>query len=232
MMPHAWDGFDAYLFDIDGTLLHCRDAVHYFAFCSVLERVTARPMTLEGVLAHGNTDVGILRDAFRLAGIEERQWRPRLAELSEAMCDYVQRRERELCIDALPNVRRTLDYLREKGAVLGVATGNLRRIGELKLKHAGLLSCFQFAGWSDGLESRADVFRAAVEQARVIAGAGASACVIGDTPADVAAARANQLRVIAVATGIYSVDELAAEGPDLCVACMDELPLASQALPA
>jgi phosphoglycolate phosphatase len=148
------------------------------------------------------------------------------------MCDYVQRRERELCIDALPNVRRTLDYLREKGAVLGVATGNLRRIGELKLKHAGLLSCFQFAGWSDGLESRADVFRAAVGQARAVAGAGASICVVGDTPADIQAARAIGLHVIAVATGIYTVEMLTAKEPDLCVACMDELPLASQALPA
>jgi phosphoglycolate phosphatase-like HAD superfamily hydrolase len=232
MMPCAWDCFDAYLFDVDGTLLNCRDAVHYFAFCSALERVAGRPMTLEGVVAHGNTDVGILRDAFTLAGIEERRWRPRLAELTGAMCDYVQRRERELCVDALPGVRQVLDCLREKGAALGVATGNLRRIGEMKLKRAGLLSCFQFAGWSDGFESRADVFCAAVEQARSIAGAGALVCVVGDTPADIAAARANGLHIIAVATGIYNLDRLAAEEPDLCVGCLDELSQAPQVLPA
>jgi phosphoglycolate phosphatase len=232
MMSRAWDGFDAYLFDIDGTLLHCRDAVHYFAFCSVLERVAGRPMTLEGVVAHGNTDIGILRDAFRLGGIEDNLWRPRLDELTKSMCEYVQLRERELCIDALPNVRRTLDYLRKAKALLGIATGNLRHIGEMKLKRVGLLPYFQFAGWSDGFETRAQVFRAAVERARRIAGGGASICVIGDTPADIAAARANGLQVIAVATGIYTADILAAEKPDLCVACMDELPLTSQALPA
>jgi len=154
-MQRAWDAYDAYLFDIDGTLLHCRDAVHYFAFCNALERVAGRPMTLDGVVAHGNTDIGILRDAFGFAGIEEGLWRPRLDELTRTMCEYVKQRERELCIDSLPNVRRTLNYLRNKGAVLGVATGNLRGIGELKLKRAGLLSCFQFAGWSDGVESRA-----------------------------------------------------------------------------
>ncbi len=232
MKPRAWDSFDVYLFDIDGTLLHCRDAVHYFAFCSVLQRVVRRPMTLEGVVAHGNTDIGILRDAFRLAEIEEGLWRPRLTELTGAMCDYVQRRERELCIEALPNVGRVLDHLRDKGAVLGVATGNLRGIGELKLKRAGLLTRFQFAGWSDGFEDRADVFRAAVEGARSFAGAGASICAVGDTPADIIAARANGLSIIAVATGIYTVDVLASENPDLCVGCMDELLVASQALPA
>lgn len=232
MTPCAWDGYDAYLFDIDGTLLHCRDAVHYFAFCNALERVAGRRMTLEGVVAHGNTDVGILRDAFRLAGIEESLWRPRLDELTGAMCDYVQQRERELCVETLPNVRHTLDHLRDKGAVLGVATGNLRGIGELKLKRAGLLTCFQFAGWSDGFESRAEVFRAAVEQTRNIAGAGASVCVVGDTPADIVAAHANGLSIIAVATGIYTVDALAAQNPDLCVGCLNELLTVSQALPA
>ena len=231
-MQRAWDSYDAYLFDIDGTLLHCRDTVHYFAFCNVLERVAGRPMTLDGVVAHGNTDIGILRDAFNLAGVQEDLWRPRLDELTRTMCEYVKQREGELCIDVPPNVRRTLDYLRNRGAVLGVATGNLRGIGELKLKRAGLLTCFQFASWSDGFESRADVFLAAAERARNIAGAGASVCVVGDTPADIVAARANGLDVIAVATGIYTANVLAAENPDLCVDCLDELPLASQALTA
>ncbi len=31
-----WDAYDAYLFDIDGTLMNCTDAVHYFAFCEAL----------------------------------------------------------------------------------------------------------------------------------------------------------------------------------------------------
>jgi len=231
-MLRAWDTYDAYLFDIDGTLLHCRDAVHYFAFCSALEQVAGRPMTLEGVIAHGNTDVGILRDAFKSAGIEESQWRPRLGELAQSMCEYVMQRERELRIEALPNVCQILAYLRVKGAALGVATGNLRSIGELKLKRAGLLTCFQFAGWSDGFEERTEVFRDALKRARSIAGEGASVCVVGDTPADILAARANDLSVIAVATGNYTVAALAAHNPDLCVGCLNELPTSSQALPA
>src|SRR5579875_1953218 len=96
-LPLPWDCFDAYLFDIDGTLLHCTDAVHYFAFCSVLSSVAGRQLNLEGVVTHGNTDVGILRDAFALAGISEDLWRPRLPEIREAMCRFVEARREELC---------------------------------------------------------------------------------------------------------------------------------------
>jgi FMN phosphatase YigB (HAD superfamily) len=52
-----WDAYDAYLFDIDGTLLTCHDAVHYFAFCEALTALAGRELNLDGVVAHGNTDV-------------------------------------------------------------------------------------------------------------------------------------------------------------------------------
>jgi phosphoglycolate phosphatase-like HAD superfamily hydrolase len=42
----------------------------------------------------------------------------------------------------------------------------------------------------------------------------ANAVVVGDTPADVAAARAIGARVVAVATGRYSGDDLDEHGPD------------------
>ena len=42
----AWDSYDAYLFDIDGTLLNCTDAVHYFAFCDTLTMLARRPLNL------------------------------------------------------------------------------------------------------------------------------------------------------------------------------------------
>ena len=66
-LPRSWDAFDAYLFDIDGTLINCKDAVHYFAFCAALKSLSGRNLNLDGVTAHGNTDVGILRDALMLA---------------------------------------------------------------------------------------------------------------------------------------------------------------------
>ncbi|MBV8674085.1 MAG: HAD family hydrolase [Acidobacteriaceae bacterium] len=221
----SWDAYDAFLFDIDGTLLTCTDAVHYFAFCHVLESIAGKPLTLEGVTAHGNTDLGILRDALSLAGVREDTWRPMLPQIQETLCGFVRKRESELCTTILPGVRDVLDHLTGREAVLGVATGNLEAIGQMKLKRAGLLAYFRFGGWSNGFEIRAHVFDAAAAQARSLAGAQASVCVVGDTPADIRAARENGLNVIGVATGIYNRDELAAAQPDLCLNSLAELPI-------
>jgi phosphoglycolate phosphatase len=224
---YAWDGFDAYLFDIDGTLINCTDATHYFAFCEALTTLSGRPLTLEGVTAHGNVDAGILRDALSLAGIPEDQWRPRLPEISSAMCDFVEKRKAELRISVLPQVRQVLEHLHSRGATLGVATGNLQRIGELKLESAGLLRYFAFGGWSDGHEYRADVFRAALVKAQAVRGVDSSICVVGDTPADIKAAHENGLPVIAVATGIYGIEQLNLQAPEWCLSSFEDLQIAA-----
>lgn len=222
-LSRAWDAYDAYLFDIDGTLLSCTDAVHYFAFCDTLKSLSGQPLTLEGVTAHGNTDIGILRDALKLAKVDERNWRPRIAESRQAMCRYVSQRKDDLRTTVMPGVAAVLSRLQDRGAILGVATGNLEGIGRLKLESAGLSSYFQFAGYSDDFEYRTDVFRSAIAKAHSLAGPSATICAIGDTPADVQAARQNGLEVIAVATGPYSFEILTASEPDLCLSSLEEL---------
>lgn len=231
----SWDQFDAYLFDIDGTLLHCAGAAHYFAFCNVLSRVAGRQVNLDGVTAHGNTDVGILRDAFALAGIRPEEWRPRLAELCDAMCQQVENEHVNLCASALPQVHEVLCHLRQRDAVLSVATGNLERIGKQKLTAAGLLDLFHVGAWSDSFEHREDVFRLAIAQVRdrwrnvhqerawAESRIEPSILAFGDTPADIAAAHASGIPVIAVATGIYSYEQLSTEGPALTIHSFAEL---------
>ena len=223
MTAPAWDRYNAYLFDIDGTLLNCTDAVHYFAFCEALGTLAGRPLNLDGVTAHGNTDVGILRDALLLANVPEHQWRPRLPSTRGAMCAFVAERVHDLRVDVLPGVVRVLDHLTARGAILGVATGNLEGIGRAKLARAGLLDRFHFGGYSDAFEYRRDVFRAALAQARELAGEQTRVCVFGDTPEDIRSAQANSIDVIAVATGIYTADQLQAESPTRCLATLNDL---------
>lgn len=222
-LSRSWDSFAAYLFDVDGTLLNCQDAVHYFAFCDALSHVAGRPLNLDGVVTHGNTDEGILRDAFTLAAVDEEHWRARMPRVRAQIGEQVEANRSELRIDVLPGAREMLQYLHARGAVLSTATGNLARVGEVKLGACDLRSFFQVGGYSDGCESRREVFRRALGQVRELAGADASVCVIGDTPADVQAAHDNGLEVIAVATGIYTFEQLEAEGPELCVRSLAEL---------
>jgi phosphoglycolate phosphatase-like HAD superfamily hydrolase len=219
----AWDEYDAYLFDIDGTLIESTDAVHYFAFCEALTALAGKSMTLDGVVAQGNTDIGIIRDACNLASLPETLWRSQLNTITDKMCNFVEARKNDVSVEVLPGIVPVLEHLRNRGALLGVATGNLARIGRIKLTRANLLQYFRVEGFSDGFEWRPDVIKNAVRQVNSILGQDVRICVVGDTPADVKAARANGLDVIAVATGIFSFDTLAADGPDWCVPNMNSM---------
>lgn len=215
-LRHAWDGYDAYLFDIDGTLLHCHDAVHYHAFCNVLTSVAGRPVTLDGIPVQGKIDPGILRDAFAHAGVPEADWLPRLPTLLQQMGDHAEAHENDFDIEVLPGVRATLEHLRQRGKLLSVGTGNLQRIGWAKLRHCGLRDFFTLGGFSDQFHHRGDMIAAAASAARTaLQNPNASILVLGDTPGDIAAARFAGVDVLAIATGIYSADQL--QGADLVV---------------
>jgi len=222
-LPRSWDEFDAYLFDVDGTLLNCKDAVHYFAFCEALKTLSGRELNLDGVTAHGNTDIGILRDALNLAGVSEAEWRPRVPEACSSIATYVETNRHEISTVALPSTREVLQHLRSRKAVLGVATGNLESIGRIKLEACGLLQQFDFLAFSDGLECREDVYGRALERVHDLAGPDAAICAVGDTPSDIRAARHHGISVIAVATGIHLREQLSQERPDLCLSSLSEL---------
>ena len=87
----VWDAQDAYLFDIDGTLLRSRDRIHFNSFASSA-REAGFAITLDGVVLHGGTDTAILAEAFQLAGIERERWEPHNEAILEAMRRTIARR--------------------------------------------------------------------------------------------------------------------------------------------
>lgn len=226
-----WDEQRAYLFDIDGTLLRHRDRVHVDAFHESVREVMGRELVLDGITLAGNTDPGILRDAFARASIEDSVWRPHREDVLKAMCVRVAARRSELLPTIMPGVEAMLAHLEGKGALLGVATGNLEQIGWLKIENAGLRPWFRFGGFCDRFEARAEMIAHAAEQARAILAStepalprsAGTVCVVGDTPFDVEAARANGLPTIAVATGRYSFEELMEHAPAACASTLEAL---------
>lgn len=211
-----WDEHQAYLFDIDGTLLRCRDRIHIDSFLSSARAVMGRNFSLDGVVLSGNTDPGILRDAFGVANLDEALWQPHLESILQQMREGVAARSADFEIDKMPGVDEVLSYLLSQGATLGLATGNLESIGWLKIEHLGLRPWFAFGGFSDRFHLRADMVAEAINKARSVAGTEATVCVVGDTPADISAARANAIPAIAVATGNYTFEQLMEHQPDAC----------------
>src|SRR5206468_6439823 len=84
-----WDAQDAYLFDIDGTLLRSRDRIHVSSFAHSVQRITGFEVSLEGIALQGNTDTGILREACHQAGIPPEVVESQTAAILEAMCASV-----------------------------------------------------------------------------------------------------------------------------------------------
>ncbi|MFB3918057.1 MAG: HAD family hydrolase [Terriglobales bacterium] len=222
-----WMNADAYLFDIDGTLLNTRDGVHYHAFHHAVREVFGVNSHIDGVPVHGNTDIGILRAVLRREGISDREFEQRLPRALEYMCAEVQQKSAEIRTELCPSVMELLQKLYAAGKLLGIVSGNLERIGWVKLDVAAIRRYFAFGCFSDQNqlrnERREEIFREGLVEARRRLNAEASVCVVGDTPADVNAARMLGIPVIAVATGIYDVDALRAVGPDACVSCCTEL---------
>src|SRR5580658_6823474 len=176
-----WDGQDAYLFDIDGTLLRSRDRVHIDSVAISVQRVTGFEITLAGILLHGSTDTAILREACRQAGVPAEVLEARSEAILEAMRQVVSERRHELDLIRMPGVEEALGHLARRGALLGLATGNLEMIGWIKVEQAGLREWFRFGGFSDHFPSRPDLIGHAALKARELAGHAATVCVVGDT---------------------------------------------------
>ena len=225
----GWDTQDAYLFDIDGTLLRSRDRVHVESFARSVQQVTGFEVTLAGIVLHGSTDTAILREACNQAGVPAALLEEHTDAILESMRHSVLERRHELKLVQMPGVEQVLDHLARRGALLGVATGNLEVIGWVKVEEAGLREWFRFGGFSDCFPIRSELVGAAAEKAREMAGRDARICVVGDTPRDIEAARANSLAVIAVATGNYGFDELLKYQPEVCATSLGDLLACQQA---
>jgi phosphoglycolate phosphatase len=227
----AWDAQGAYLFDIDGTLMHSRDRIHFNSFATSFKRVTGFELSFAGVQLAGNTDTAILREAGHQAGIPADVMEERTKAVLDAMRLAVAGQRGQMDLIRMPGVEEVLSHLATKGAYLGVASGNLEAIGWIKIEQAGLREWFKFGGFSDNFSVRSELIAQATAKARELAGADATVCVVGDTPRDIEAAHANSLPVIAVATGHFSFDDLQKHEPEVCTTSLAALLAHTKAAP-
>lgn len=220
----SWMGSDAYLFDIDGTLLRNRDRVHYDALNRALRDVYGTDATIAGVAFHGMTDVGILRAALARVEIGSQEFERRLPAALACVREHVAEHAgalNPLVCNAIPQV---LEMLHRSGKLVGVASGNLESVGWHKIEATGLRSYFRFGVFCDDHEQRVQVFARGIAEVRTRLGDGATACFVGDTPQDIVAAQQAGGRIISVCTGIYKREELEPLGPDFCISsCADLL---------
>jgi phosphoglycolate phosphatase len=208
---------DAYVFDIDGTLLVTKDLVHWNALHQSMIETYGVDTSIEGIPYHGKTDLSILRAALAREGISDSAFEAKLPTALAVVCREVEANHGKLAPKICPGIVQLLESLKANGKLIGVASGNLETVGWHKIEAAGLRKFVTFGCFSDRHESRAEIFRKALELVTAKLGPTARACFIGDTPSDVEAARQVGAQILAVASGTFSFDELSACSPDLCV---------------
>ena len=206
------------LFDIDGTLLWS-DGTGRAAMEGALVEVFGTSGSPE-YRYDGKTDRQIVRELMREHGHHDSHIDNRIEELLGL---YVERLERELEEGGrrpvlCAGVMETLAALEARPDVtLGLLTGNLERGATLKLAAVGIdIARFRANAFGSDEEHRPLLPAVAQRRARDLLGLdvrGDRIVIVGDTPADIACGRGIGARAVAVATGRYSVEDLAAHDP-------------------
>jgi phosphoglycolate phosphatase-like HAD superfamily hydrolase len=206
------------LFDIDGTLLAGATKAHRQALHAALREVHGLEAPEElnaAVQPAGRTDGEIARIILILAGIPAKQIDERADAVREACCrEYARRCPFDLSHTVIPGVRELLAGLSDDsgGVRLALLTGNFEPIARLKLRKAGIGNWFPTGQGAYGSDSEDRSVLPAIARRR--AGQDGAphpreqTVVIGDTPLDIACARADGVRAVGVATGPFGVEEL------------------------
>jgi phosphoglycolate phosphatase-like HAD superfamily hydrolase len=202
------------LFDLDGTILHARHTPGAVPFDLAMRDTFAVDVELGRMRPDGKTDPAIAAELLALAGAAQTvagdacAARTALAARLAAAIDCG-----ATTVEPVPGVRAVLETLADDARFASaVLTGNLLGAAELKLRAAGLADFFAVGAFGSD-----HVLRAAlpdVARARFRAHTGhevtrADCVIIGDTPLDHAAAAANGMPAVLVATGRIPFDELA-----------------------
>jgi phosphoglycolate phosphatase len=213
-MTSAVDMPTVVLFDVDGTLIDsggagARSWAHAF---DTLYGISADISSHSEI---GETDPVVARKTFEAAVGRE----PREAELARLFAVYLLRLSDEVRTSegyrVLEGVEDLLPMLSDAGRMLGLVSGAMEGAARVKLSRADLNRFFVFGGYGSDSDDRAMLTRVAIDKAATLHGHDVTpdrVFVVGDTPLDVEAARAVGAVSVAVASGMYSMEQLRSAG--------------------
>ena len=215
------------LFDIDGTLVHTGGA-GIKAFAKVFQTVFNAHDGFEKLKFAGRTDVSLVREFFVYHKIPQTPQNFELFfEHYVFWLDYILSHSKT---EACPGVWEFMHGLKshKKPPMVGLLTGNIRLGAEIKLRHFNLWKEFETGAFADDNEDRDLIAAAARDRGRRLLGKNLrddEILVIGDTPFDVRCGRAINAKVLAVATGGATLEELKRCEADWAVEDLRKLPV-------
>ncbi|NUT50115.1 MAG: HAD hydrolase-like protein [Saccharothrix sp.] len=204
------------LWDIDNTLISARGfgkLMYREAFRTAFGRDLVRPVDLGG-----RTELDIIAEILEQHDIEHTEEASQL--LANALASSFETRRADLPghSEVLPGALEALQaFANDPRVHQGVLTANLRSVALIKLEELGLahLVDWEVSAFGDDHADRAELVTFARARARHIrAFTDDEVVLIGDTPHDVYAATTAGVRLVAVATGRSTKEDLHAAGAE------------------
>jgi len=204
------------LFDIDETLVHTGGSGAR-SWRSAFEQLYGIPADIGQHTSAGETDPDVGEKTFRAAIGRE----PTKEEMARIYVRYLLHLADDIWTSpgyrVLDGAVATLQRLSEAGVILGIVTGAMEGAARTKLTPANLNRFFVFGGYGSDTRDRGELIRVAVERASALRDrplGSRDVVVVGDTPHDIQAAHAAEVRSVGVASGKYSVEDLRGAGAE------------------
>jgi len=208
------------LFDIDNTLIEGGNNAHVGSYNHAMEYVYDQPTaSISEIKIDGMIDTQIIVEVLKLHGVPQEEVRAKMPEAMKAMAEYFAAHEHEGKSIIMPGIVELLTELKKRHVPLGLLTGNIEVIAWRKLALVGLKDFFSFGSFGNLGYKRVDLIPIAVQRAKNkdIHVPLTDFVIVGDSPLDVACAKAGGIQVIAVGAGNFSSEELKVVGADLVV---------------
>ena len=219
------------LFDVDQTLISTGGA-GIRALNRAFQKLYAVENAMEGILPHGKTDPGIIREILHNRPVPSlNNWGDGFpTSITPILDSYLEFLDREIGSTSsyriLPGIENILNSLSGRSEIaIGLATGNVEAGARIKLERGNLNRYFAFGGFGSDSENRTELVRQGAERGAAHLGhmpATADIFVIGDTPRDIAAGREAGFLTVGVATGKYSKAELKESGATVAISDFEQ----------
>lgn len=210
------------LWDIDGTLIDADAFDVFLEHRALLEVFGLTDVDLSD--HHGRTHDQIALDLAAACGIPRTEAGPLVVKFREVLeKTFIDRQEEYLrSVRVLPGAREAIRRIRAAGHRQTVLTGNTQGCARRKLEPLGMLDDLdlRIGAFGDDHHDRAALGQVLLDRVHIALGSRpdpTNLIVIGESPRDIACARANGFGVVAVASGVYDVAELARHQPDVLI---------------
>ncbi len=211
------------LFDVDETLVHTGESGAR-SWNAAFQKIYGRPADIGAHSSAGETDPQVARSTFKAVMGRD----PSDDELDRVYAQYLLHLADDILVSpqyrVLDGVKETLEALSEAGVLLGIISGAVEGAARTKLVPADLNRYFIFGAYGSDSPVRLDIVELAIRKASTLhAGLRSDQVfVVGDTPRDVSAGNDAGAVSIGVATGKYSVEEMAEAGAAHVLGSLEE----------